>query len=76
VDARATKCGETFAYIVDIYGFGIIVYDYEHNKFWRVNHHYFAFDPIATDLNVGGVNFQWGDGIFGIALGKINNEFG
>lgn len=76
VDAQNTKCGETFAYVVDIYGNGIIVYDYQSDKSWRVNHHFFAFDPIYGDFNVGNVNFQWNDGIFGMALGDIRNEDG
>jgi hypothetical protein len=71
-----TKCGETFAYIADIYGYGIIVYDYQSDKSWRVNHNYFSFDPIQGDLNVANVNFQWHDGVFGMALGDVRNEHG
>lgn len=76
VDAQHTKCGETFAYILDIYGFGIIVYDYQSDKSWRVNHNYFAFDPVQGNLNVADVNFQWHDGIFAMALGDVRNEHG
>lgn len=76
VDVQHTKCGETFAYIADIYGYGIIVYDYQSDKSWRVNHNYFSFDPIQGDLNVADVNFQWHDGVFGMALGDVRNEHG
>lgn len=52
------------------------MYDYAREKSWRVDHHYFSFDPIQGNFNVRGVNFQWRDGVFGMALGKIKNEFG
>lgn len=70
------KCHETFAYILDIYGYGIIVYDFKNDRSWRVKHNYFAFDPTMGNLNVGGVNFQWHDGIFGMALAKSTNARG
>jgi hypothetical protein len=76
VDTQRAKCEETFAYIVDIYGYGIIVYDYGAGKSWRVSHNYFAFDPVQGDFNVNGINFQWHDGIFGMALGKVRNDNG
>ena len=45
------------------------------NKSWRLKHNFFHFDPLQGDYNVGGVNFQWTDGVFGMALGKpINDE--
>lgn len=70
------KCDEPFAYILDIYGYAIIVYDFKNDKSWRVKHNYFSFDPIQGELSVGGVNFVWHDGIFSIALGKFQNEHG
>lgn len=70
------RCDETFAYILDVYAYAIIVYDFKHDKSWRVKHNYFAFDPVQGNLNVAGVNFQWHDGIFGMALGKVINEHG
>jgi Major royal jelly protein len=41
-----------------------------------VKHNFFHFDPLQGDLTVGGVNFQWTDGVFGMALGKPTNEHG
>jgi hypothetical protein len=71
------KCDEkVFAYILDIYAYAIIVYDFKADKSWRVSHNFFAFDPIQGDLKVGDVNFQWHDGIFGMALGDVLNENG
>lgn len=76
MDVVPGRCDEVFAYILDIYAYAIIVYDYQHDASWRVNHNYFHFDPIMGDMNVGGVNFHWHDGVFGMALGKRINEQG
>lgn len=70
------KCDETFAYIFDVYAHAIVVYDFKNDKSWRVKHNYFAFDPTMGNLNVHGINFVWHDGIFGMALGNVNNERG
>lgn len=52
------------------------MYSYKNDKSWRVKHNFFHFDPLAGDYNVGGVNFQWTDGVFGMALGpQIENGF-
>lgn len=63
------KCDKAYAYIPDLGGYGIVVYSWEQNDSWRVKHNYFHFDPLNGDFNVGGVNFQWTDGVFGLALG-------
>lgn len=39
-----------------------------------MKHNYFHFDPLNGDFNVAGVNFQWTDGVFGMALGRPSNE--
>jgi hypothetical protein len=70
------RCDESFTYILDIYGYAIVVYDFKHDRSWRVSHNFFSFDPIKGDLTVSGVNFQWHDGIFGMALGDIQNDLG
>lgn len=76
MDVVPGRCDETFAYILDIYAYAIIVYDFKHDASWRVNHNYFHFDPIMGDMTVAGVNFQFHDGVFGMALGKRINERG
>lgn len=45
-------------------------------KSWCIKHNFFHFDPLQGDFNVGGINFQWTDGVFGMALGKISNPEG
>lgn len=50
------------------------MYSWAANDSWRIKHNYFHFDPLKGDLNAGGVNFQWTDGVFGIALGPIQAD--
>lgn len=76
MDVVPGKCDEPFAYILDIYAYAIIVYDFKHDASWRVNHNYFHFDPTMGDMTVAGVNFQFHDGVFGMALGKRINKQG
>ncbi len=54
----------------------MIVYDFKQDKSWKVKHNFFHFDPLQGDYNVGGVNFQWTDGVFGMALDNPINEHG
>lgn len=67
-------CDNTFAYIPDLGAYGVIVYSFKENKSWRVKHNFFHFEPLQGDYNVGGVNFQWTDGVFSLALGKPYEE--
>ncbi|CAH0546393.1 unnamed protein product [Brassicogethes aeneus] len=69
VDVDADKCEQAFAYLPDPFGFGIVVYSWEKNDFWRAKHNFFHTDPVKGDFVVGGVNFQWTDGVFGVAIG-------
>lgn len=55
-------------------GYGVIVYSFKDNKSWRVKHNFFHFDPLSGDFNVGGIKFQWTDGVFSMALGKASPD--
>ncbi|CAH1156186.1 unnamed protein product [Phaedon cochleariae] len=74
VDVTKDTCDKAFAYLPDLGGYGLVVYSFADNKSWRISNNYFHFDPLKGDLTVGGVNFQWTDGIFGLALGPINQN--
>ncbi|XP_050499256.1 protein yellow [Diabrotica virgifera virgifera] len=76
VDTTKSQCDKAFAYLPDLGGYGIVVYSFADNISYRVKHNYFHFDPLKGNLNVGGVNFQWTDGVFSIALGPINETTG
>lgn len=74
VDITKNECDNAYAYVPDLGGYGVVVYSYADNKSWRVHHNFFHFDPLSGDFKVGGVQFQWTDGVFGMALGKANPE--
>lgn len=74
VDVTADKCDSAFAYVPDLGGYGIVVYSWARNDSWRVKHNFFHFDPLKGDFNVGGINFQWTDGVFGLALSKKQRD--
>lgn len=74
VDATSDKCNQAFAYIPDLAGNALVVYSLANNDSWRIRHHYFHFDPLKGDLSIGGINFQWNDGLFGIALGPVDKD--
>lgn len=70
VDAERGDCDNAHAYIPDLGSYAVIVYSFAEDRSWRVKHNFFHFDPLAGDYNIGGVNFQWTDGVFGMAVGK------
>ncbi|XP_058455600.1 protein yellow [Malaya genurostris] len=74
VDAERGDCDNAFAYMPDLGGYQVIVYSFSADKSWRVKHNFFHFDPLAGDYNIGGVNFQWTDGVFGMAVGKRTRD--
>lgn len=70
VDTDKSDCSDAFAYVPDLGGYGLVVYSLKENKSWRIKHNFFHFDPLMGDFNVGGVRFQWTDGIFALAVGN------
>lgn len=67
-------CENSYAYLADLGAPGLVIYSWKEKKSWRVTHHYFHIDPLAGDFNVNGIQFQWTDGIFGLALSAPDNE--
>ncbi|XP_035775758.1 protein yellow-like [Anopheles albimanus] len=63
-------CEDTFAYAADLGSPALVVYSWKQQESWRVKHHFFHPDPLAGNYNITGINFQWDDGLFGIALSK------
>lgn len=74
VDVDKSSCDKAYAYMPDLGSYGLVVYDWANNETYRVKHHYFHFDPLAGNYHIGGVNFQWTDGLFGIALGPRGDD--
>lgn len=63
-------CDNTYAYSGDLGAPGLVVYSMKEQKSWRVSHHYFHPDPLAGNYSIGGIKFQWEDGLFGLSLTK------
>ncbi|XP_031623400.1 protein yellow-like [Contarinia nasturtii] len=74
VDVPKNGCDNAYAYIPDLGAYATVVYSFKSDRSWRVRHNFFYFDPINGDYNVGGVNFQWKDGIFALALGEQTDQ--
>lgn len=75
VDVRDTtnNCKDTFAYIADVTGFALIVYDFRNSRSWKINNNLFYPYPPYGTFNIKGDTFDLMDGILGLALGPIHN---
>ena len=64
------QCSNTKAYIADVTGFAIIVYDFANDKSWRVENK--LFEPVAEygTFTIAGESFDLMDGVFGMTLQK------
>ncbi|XP_011506369.1 PREDICTED: protein yellow [Ceratosolen solmsi marchali] len=69
------SCEDSYAYLGDLGGPGLVVYSWKLAKSWIIKHHYFYPDPQSGVFNVGGVDFHWSDGIFGLALAPTGDGF-
>ncbi|XP_049840584.1 protein yellow-like [Schistocerca gregaria] len=69
-DVEPDQCDKAYAYLPDLGSYALIVYSWEADESWRVTHHYFHFDPLHGNHRVEDVNFQWTDGVFGVALSR------
>ncbi|CAH1116241.1 unnamed protein product [Phaedon cochleariae] len=68
IDIDKTACGDAYAYIPDLGGYGLIVYSLRENRSWRITHNYFYLEPTAGEFFISGHNFQWNDGVFSVEL--------
>ncbi|KAJ8731954.1 hypothetical protein PYW08_014684 [Mythimna loreyi] len=74
VDVNKDTCDDAYAYIPDLGGYGVVVYSLKQDDSWRISHHYFHFEPLAGSYNVSGIEFQWTDGVFGLALSEPRED--
>ncbi|OWR44678.1 yellow-d [Danaus plexippus plexippus] len=57
VDVRGSgpdDCADTFVYVADVFGFGLLVVDVARNRSWRVTHRYFYPYPSRGLFNIDG----------------------
>lgn len=64
----AGRCFHTKAYMADVTGFGLVVYDSQLNTSWRVQNKLFYPNPYYGTHNVADEQFDLMDGLFGLAL--------
>lgn len=69
-ESSNADCKDSFAYIADPYGFGLVVYNMAQNIAWRVESNFFYPYPNLGELNVDGVSMDVMQGVFGLALGN------
>lgn len=72
VDTRTEDCSDLHLYITDTWRFGLLVFRQSDASFWRFSSTLFYPDPLASNFTLHGLNFQWPDGIFGLALSPID----
>uniref|UniRef100_A0A336LVD6 CSON005350 protein n=1 Tax=Culicoides sonorensis TaxID=179676 RepID=A0A336LVD6_CULSO len=75
VDVPNGKCEEAFAYVTDVWRFGVVVFSFNEGRSWRTTSHLHLPNPLASDFNFQGINFQWTDGTFGISLSPVADQF-
>ncbi|XP_015429795.1 PREDICTED: uncharacterized protein LOC107186448 [Dufourea novaeangliae] len=75
VDVRDADrgCKDTYAYIADVTGFALLVFDYRHSRSWKIyNNLFYPYPPYGT-FYIKGDTFDLMDGILGLALGPVQN---
>ncbi|CAH2106430.1 unnamed protein product [Euphydryas editha] len=65
---RPNDCSDTFVYVADVSGFGLLVVDVLRDRSWRVTHRYMYPYPSHGSFTIDGESFDLMDGILGMAL--------
>ncbi|KAJ0177193.1 hypothetical protein K1T71_007202 [Dendrolimus kikuchii] len=71
VDLRSRgpgDCRDTFVYVADVSGFGLLIVDVANDRSWRVAHRLFYPYPSKGTFTIDGESFDLMDGVFGMAL--------
>lgn len=63
-------CDNSFVYSADLGQPGLVVYSWKLETSWRVSHNFFNPDPTSGNFSINGIDFQWEDGLFGLALSR------
>lgn len=74
VDVSPDNCNDAFAYIADLGGYALVIYSFKKNEFWKTEHDYFHIDPLQGVISVGGFKYMYKNGIYGLALGKPQDD--
>lgn len=74
VRKRGTDCSDTYVYVADVSGFGILVVDVARNRSWRITHRLMFPYPSRGTFTIDGQSFDLMDGILGMALSPLRNN--
>ncbi|XP_011251659.1 protein yellow [Camponotus floridanus] len=69
------SCEDSYGYLGDLGGPGLVVYSWSLHSSWLVKHHSFHPDPMGGEFKVSGIPFQWNDGLFGMALAPTGDGY-
>ncbi|XP_049547822.1 L-dopachrome tautomerase yellow-f2-like [Anopheles darlingi] len=76
VDVESTDCARAYAYIPDLVSNAIYVYSLQDDDMWVFSHSSFAYDPSRSQFHVAGLDYEWDDGVFSIAIGQNDTMAG
>lgn len=74
VDIRDGQCEDAFAYVADVWRYGVTVFSLREFKSWRTTNYLYNPNPVASDYNYLDLNFQWSDGVFGMSLSPVHRD--
>lgn len=69
-ESYQNDCSDSVAYIADVNGYGLVVFDLARQSSWRVEYNFFYPFPHMGTMTVNGQTFDLMDGVFGLALSK------
>lgn len=72
VDVRNGQCAQAYAYVTDVWRYGVVVFSLKDRRSWRTTHHLYLPTPQLSDYRLHNVPFQWTDGVFGLSLSPLN----
>ncbi|EFN61808.1 Major royal jelly protein 1 [Camponotus floridanus] len=67
LETYGPHCAHTTAYMADVLGYGLIIYDSDSEKIWRLESEVFYPDSNFANYTIRGESFQLHDGILGMA---------
>ncbi|KAM0734416.1 Major royal jelly protein 1 [Formica fusca] len=67
LETYGPRCSHTTVYMADITGYGLVIYDSDSDKIWRLESEIFLPDPTFANYTIGGESFQLQNGILGMA---------
>ncbi|XP_049868939.1 protein yellow-like isoform X2 [Pectinophora gossypiella] len=74
VDVRPQSpgdCYDTFVYVADVAGYGLVVVDVARSRSWRVTHRLFFPFPSRGTFTIDGESFDLMDGVLGMSLSPL-----